>query len=121
MNPEIIMYKGRKCFAVPIEQFERMKIQADLPSLPAANANGNYDAIEYARASIARTLISGRREAGLSQDDLARLSGVRRETISRIESGKHTATVAIIDKLDKAIRSMAKRKRKAIRQPIGRK
>ena len=111
MSLDIITHKGRKCFAVPVEQFERMQRQADLPTFPAPKANGNYDAIEYARASIARTLITDRRNAGLSQEELARLSGVRRETISRIESGKHTATVAIIDKLDKAIRKAAKRRK----------
>jgi hypothetical protein len=32
------------------------------------------------------------------------MAHVRQETISRIESGKQTATVWVIDKLDKAIR-----------------
>jgi DNA-binding XRE family transcriptional regulator len=110
MSLDIITHKGRKCVAVPVEQFERMKIEDDLPPLPIAKASGNYDAIAFARASIARTLIMDRRKAGLSQHELARLSGVRRETISRIESGKNTVTAAIIDKIEKAIRRARKRK-----------
>ena len=72
--------------------------------MPAVDADGNSNAIEFMRASIARRLNHDRRAAGLSQRRLAEMSGVREETISRIESGKHTATVRVIDKLDKAIR-----------------
>ena len=111
MSLDIITHKGRKCVAVPVEEFKRMNDQADLPSLPAPKANGNYDAIEYARVSLARKFVIDRRKAGLSQEELAKLSGVRRETISRIESGKHTATVAIVDKLDKAIQKASKRRK----------
>jgi ribosome-binding protein aMBF1 (putative translation factor) len=80
---------------------------------PSLGSDGNYDAIEYARLSIARKIIADRRQAGLSQGELADLSGVRRETISRIESGKHTATQQVIEKLDKAMRQTKKRTRKA--------
>jgi transcriptional regulator with XRE-family HTH domain len=45
--------------------------------------------------------------AGLSRQQLAKLAGVRQETISRIESGKHPATVRVIDKLEKAVRGTA--------------
>jgi DNA-binding XRE family transcriptional regulator len=85
------------------------------PPFPHVATDGTSDAIEFARASIARRLIADRRNAGLSQQQLAKLAGVRRETISRIESGKQTATVRVIDKLDKAIRRAAgpARKRRA--------
>jgi transcriptional regulator with XRE-family HTH domain len=67
-------------------------------------ANGTSNAIDFARASIARRLVTERRAAKLSQQQLAKLAGVRPETTSRIESGKQTATVRVLDKLDKAIR-----------------
>ncbi len=75
-----------------------------LPPWPPVDADGTSNALESARVSIARTLIQDRRAAGLSQQRLSELAGVRQETISRIESGKHTATVRVIDKLDKALR-----------------
>ncbi len=79
----------------------------DLPELPEPDANGNYPAIEYARASLARKIIRDRVAAGLSQRQLALRAGVRVETLCRIETGKHTPSVATIDKIDRALRRAA--------------
>ena len=106
MTLDTITRKGRKFVLVPIEEYEQSN-GAALPPLPPVDADGTSNAIDFARASIARRLITDRRAAGLSQQRLAKLAHVRQETISRIESGKHTATVRIIDKLDKAIRRAA--------------
>ncbi|HSZ54620.1 MAG TPA: helix-turn-helix transcriptional regulator [Tepidisphaeraceae bacterium] len=107
MKPEIIT-RGRKRFVLlPLDEYERL---AELPPLPPVAADGTSNAIDYARASIARQLITDRRAAGLSQHELARRAGVRQETISRIESAKHTASVRVIDKLDRAIRAAMRHK-----------
>lgn len=52
------------------------------------------------------TLLSYQRRAAakLSQDELADKAGVRRETISRIESGKHTTTERVMTKIDRVLR-----------------
>src|SRR5438477_107954 len=102
MEHATITRKGRQFVLVPMEEYKRLA--GDLPLMPPVDAEGNSNAIEFMRASIARRLSRDRRKAGLSQRRLAEMSGVREETISRIESGKHTATVRVIDKLDKAIR-----------------
>jgi len=73
------------------------------PPLPKADANGNFPAVEFARASIARELIRQRTAAGLSQTELADLAGVRQETISRIETGKHTVREAVMEKIERAL------------------
>ena len=52
---------------------------ADLPPLPKADSEGegNYPALEYSRTSIARDIIRDRVAAGLSQQELAVLAGIR--------------------------------------------
>ena len=85
---------------------------ADLPSLPRPDAEGNYPAVQYARATIARGIIRDRVEAGLTQRELAKRAGIRPETLSRIETGRHTASVATIEKIDRALKR-AKRGKKA--------
>jgi predicted transcriptional regulator len=85
----------------------------DLPALPKPDRQGRVPAIEFSRISLARDLIRQRQAARLSQQQLAELAGVRQETISRLESGKHSVTVKTYDKIFLALeRALAKRKRK---------
>jgi DNA-binding XRE family transcriptional regulator len=96
------------------EEYERLaKLArvAEAPALPAPDADGNYPAVEYLRASIARDIVRERAQAGLTQRDLANLAGVRAETLNRIETGKHTASTATIAKLDLALKRAGRRKR----------
>jgi DNA-binding XRE family transcriptional regulator len=80
--------------------------QADtLPTLPPPDTGGNYPAAEALDVLLARQIIRRRHAAGWTQAALAHHAGVRPETVSRIESGKHAATVATVDKLDRALRA----------------
>lgn len=78
-----------------------------LPPLPASDKQGNRPAAEYAQASIARSIIQERRQLGLTQTELARLAGVRQETICRLESGKHAPVVRTVEKIDRALKRYA--------------
>src|SRR5437016_3819078 len=82
----------------------------NLPAFPEPNADGNYPAIEFARVSIARKIIERRRALGISQQKLAELAGVRQETISRLESGKHSPTIRTVDKIDEALKGIERKR-----------
>ena len=83
----------------------------DLPPLPKPDKHGRFPAVEYARISLARDLIRDRKGAGLSQQRLADLAGIRQETLSRLESGKHTANPRTVDKIVHAIEAERRRRR----------
>lgn len=58
-------------------------------------------------ASIAREIIRDRRALGLTQAQLAKLAGIRQETLSRLESGKHKPNVRTVERIE----AVLKRKR----------
>jgi len=113
---------GEKFVLLPQREYDRLCSRAgesvrltdnDLPPLPKPDKHGNFPAVEYARISLARDIIRDRRAAGLTQRQLADRVGTRQETISRIESGKYTASVKMIDKIDAALkRAASQRQRK---------
>ena len=99
--------EGREYVILPRVEFDRLtglSKAADLPALPKPDADGNYPAVEYARISLARNIIRQRAEAGLTQRELARLAGIRHETLCRIEGGQHTPSVPTVVRIEKALK-----------------
>ena len=76
----------------------------ELPPLLKPDAQGNYPAVAYARASLARKIIRDRVAAGLSQRNLAMRAGIRVETLCRIETGRHLPSVPTIEKIDRVLK-----------------
>ncbi|HEX3656570.1 MAG TPA: helix-turn-helix transcriptional regulator [Pirellulales bacterium] len=108
MAMQTIMVDGKPYVLLPRDEYDRLATlakAADLPPLPKADASGNYPAVEYARASLARKIIRDRAAAGLSQRELAKLAGISFEHLCRIETGKHTPSVPMIDKIDRALKA----------------
>ncbi len=106
MSAPTFQLSGKSYVVIEREEYDRLTVlakAAGLPALPDPDADGNYPAVEYARASLARKIIRDRVKVGLSQRQLALRAGVRVETLCRIETGKHTASVATIQKLDKVL------------------
>jgi DNA-binding XRE family transcriptional regulator len=60
-------------------------------------------AAAFILASIAREIVADRKSAGLTQQELAKRAGIRQETLSRIESGKHPPTMKTLKKIDRAL------------------
>ena len=108
MIREMMMIHGKRCVAIEETELRRLERLAErespLPPLPPADAKGNRPALEYVQASIARDIVKERRSLGLSQVQLAELAGIRQETLSRLESGKHSPTVRTVEKIDQALK-----------------
>ena len=100
---------------LPRSEYERLLAKAgedvvgEGPALPKPDARGNFAAVDFLRASIGRELVRRRHAAGLSQTQLADLANVRQETISRIESGKHTVLASTMQRLERVLESREKR------------
>ena len=75
---------------------------------PRPDSHGNVPAREAIDVSIARDLIVNRIRREWTQTELARRSGVRLETVSRIEAGKHIPRQETLLKLDRALSAKGK-------------
>lgn len=105
------MVDGKPYVLLPRDEYEKLTTlakAADLPPLPKPDAKGNYPAVEYAVASLARKIIRDRVAAGLTQRKLAELAGISFENLCRLETGKHSPTVRTVDKIDRALRKATK-------------
>jgi ribosome-binding protein aMBF1 (putative translation factor) len=99
-----IVDKGHKYVLVPVETWTRIASgKIAMPPLPAADRDGNVDALEFARATIARGIIRDRVAAGLSQAELARRSGMQAAVLNRIEKGKVIPDESTVRKIDAAL------------------
>ncbi|MGA2621448.1 MAG: helix-turn-helix transcriptional regulator [Thermoguttaceae bacterium] len=114
-----IEVEGKRFVLLPETEYDRLCRGAgealavedeELPPLPKPDKHGRFPALQYARISLARDLIRDRTGVGLSQQRLADLAGVRQETLSRIETGKHTASPRTVDKIMRVIEAQRRRR-----------
>jgi len=119
MAEPVVTRNGRRFVLVEERRWKAIQAEVErsehtlLPEYPAADAKGNRPAVAYARVSIARKIITARRAAGLTQAELAKLAGIRQETICRLESGKHSPTIRTVEKIDRALKQVERTKAKA--------
>jgi DNA-binding XRE family transcriptional regulator len=107
-NLQTVTLAGQRFVIVPEAEFRRLARETGELPLPPRDARGNYPAAEALQVSIARSIIRQRRAAGLTQAELARLAGVRPETLNRIEKGKHAPSVATLDRIERALAKAGK-------------
>lgn len=113
---------GHRLVVLEEKEYERLCREAGrevadddaLPAFPKPDKSGRFPALEYTRVQFARNLIRERKALRLTQQALADLAGVRQETLSRLESGKHTISGKTVTKLEKAL--AAEQKRRAVRR-----
>jgi DNA-binding XRE family transcriptional regulator len=114
---QILNFVGTEFVVLERSEYDRLRAleqesgEAVLPPLPPAKANGNRPALEFVRATIARDIVKDRTALGLSQQELAKLAGIRQETLCRLETGKHSPNVSTVDKIDQALRRVERRQK----------
>ena len=109
MTTQTIEIEGKILVVLTKEDFDDLMEKAGvLPPLPVKTASGNYPALEACDALIARGVIKDRIQKGWTQKELARRSGMRLETISRLESCKHAPTRETMARIEKAFSSSVK-------------
>jgi DNA-binding XRE family transcriptional regulator len=86
---------GERGFVIlPAAEYRRLVRLAGEPRL---------DAVAYARQSIGRDLVRRRRDAGLSQRNVASRAGLRVETLSRLENGRGNPTLKTVQAILRAL------------------
>lgn len=72
------------------------------------NKDDTLDAMNISGLRLADRMLQRRQDAGLTQKDLAKLAGIRVETLNRIEKGRNTPDFKTIRKLVNAITEYSK-------------
>lgn len=103
MATQTIKIDGKQFVLIPRNEYKRLKAAADIPDVPPPDRRGLRPAKATLDALIAQNVVGQRRAAGLTQEELAKHAGVRVETISRIENGRHLPSVRTLQKLQAAL------------------
>jgi DNA-binding XRE family transcriptional regulator len=104
---------GRKYAMIPLKEWESFFLRStnehnQLINVPQSLRDGNCD-IDQVRKSLASKIIAARKEARITQEQLSKLSGVRVETISRLENGLHMPSAHTFARLGKALKTFEKK------------
>lgn len=121
MTHQVVTKQGKRFVMVPLMEWRRVerltvksaKPAVILPALPSPDQEGHVPALAYIQVSIARDIVRERTALGLTQQQLAKLAGIRNETLCRLESGKHSPTVRTVEKIEKALQKAAKKLQRA--------
>jgi ribosome-binding protein aMBF1 (putative translation factor) len=116
VHPQYFTIAGKRAVVLGATEYARLATQADVwePPMPDIDESGNIPAMEAMAVSLARDILRERRRLGLSQADLARLAGIRVETLNRLERAESRPNVAALDKIEAALKA-AKEKHRRLR------
>ena len=97
---------GKRFVVLEASEYEQLRSAAgEGPALPRADANGHVPALEYTRKSMAREVVSRRKKAGWTVEQLARKAKVRLEVVRNLERGESNTSVTAVDRIDRALKA----------------
>jgi len=107
MTARMIKIEGKELVILSRSDFDALMEKAGvMPRLPKSAKDGSVNAVEYATVDIAREVVRRRIAAGWTQQELAKRVGIRPETISRLESGKHIPQIETMERIDRVLPSI---------------
>ncbi|MGD0137402.1 MAG: helix-turn-helix domain-containing protein [Tepidisphaeraceae bacterium] len=116
MTAQMVKIEGKELVILSRSDFDALMERAGvMPRLPKAAKDGSVPAVEFATVDIAREVVRRRIAAGMTQQELAKRVGVRPETISRLEAGKHIPQIETMERIDRVLPSL-KRPRSSVDQ-----
>ena len=92
-----VTVKGKRYLLVPASEYRRMQ------SARAASPGGAIDALAFADATIAKSIVRDRESVGLTQRELADRAGIRVEVLNRAERGVVVPSVRTLTKIENAL------------------
>jgi ribosome-binding protein aMBF1 (putative translation factor) len=106
-----VTIERKKFVLVPLDEYKELKSRPKMPDFPPPDANGNFDAVAFTRASIARGIVQDREQVGMSQRQLADAAGIRVEILNRAERGVTIPSVRTLTKIETALRKAGLKRR----------
>jgi DNA-binding XRE family transcriptional regulator len=104
MTARMVSIEGKELVILSLADFDDLMEKAGvMPPLPRKAKDGSVPAVEFARVDIAREVVRRRIAAGMTQQELAKRVGIRAETISRLEAGKHLPRIETMERIDRAL------------------
>lgn len=104
-NRRSVAHKRRRSRATPSRhRASDSALDTRAPELPPPDEKGYYPAAETLRAMLARDIIRRRRTARLTREELAHRAHIRLQSLIRLEEGKESPSVRIVDKIEEALK-----------------
>src|SRR4051812_26884107 len=107
VRTQFVTRNGKKYVLLPVADFRRLRRAAlpkNSPTTPAPPSLADaVDALAFADATIAESIVRDRRAVGLSQKELAERAGIRVEVLNRAENAVVTPSVRTLTKIEKAL------------------
>jgi ribosome-binding protein aMBF1 (putative translation factor) len=100
-----VTVKGKRYLLVPASEYRRMQ------SAPGASPGGAIDALAFADATIAKSIVRDRQSVGLTQRELADRAGIRVEVLNRAERGVVVPSVRTLTKIENALMAAGLKRR----------